>query len=197
MRRALFVTLASAIICLLLAGAASAGIAFAGIGGRVGYVKPEDPIEGTFGVGVVANLGTIVPALRLEGSVDYWAKSYNAAFMAHDAEWKYSDIIIGATAKYMIPTQGSVTPFVGGGLGVHVFNWEYSYDYEWDDPYGYLDEECSDSCSDSKTEVGFHGVGGVEAKLSPNVTGGVEVRYAVSEVNHLGVFGTITYNLIP
>jgi opacity protein-like surface antigen len=195
MRRTFFVVLVTALSGLLFVSAASAKIGFMGIGGRVGYVKPEDPIEGTFGVGVVADLGTIVPALHLEGSVDYWSKSYDASYMTWDASWTYSDFIVAATAKYMIPTQGTVAPYVGGGLALHRFGWEYSYDYIWEDPY--YDEECSDSCSDSETDIGFHAVGGFQAKLSPTLRGGIEGRYAIADPDHFGIFGTLTYDLMP
>jgi len=187
-KKLIFVALVSVLTSVLFAGAVSAGIGFMGIGGRVGYVKPEDPIDGTFGVGVVADLGTIIPVLRLEGSVDYWSKSYNYGFMGDDAEWTWSDIMIGATAKYMIPTQGTVAPFVGGGLALHMFKWEWTCD----NLYGDLLDE---SCDDSSTDIGFHAVGGVEMKLSPNLRGGIEARYAIADPDHFGIFGTIAYML--
>jgi len=186
----MLVTLTAALAFLLLASAASAGIGFMGIGGRVGYIKPEDPIDGTFGIGVVANLGTIIPALQLEGSVDYWSKTYDYGYMGFDAEWTWSDIMIAATAKYMIPTQGNIMPYVGGGLALHMFSWEWTCDY--DDMYGDMLDE---SCDDSETDIGFHAVGGVNTKLSSNLMGGVEARYAIADPDHFGIFGVITYML--
>ena len=49
-----------------------ANIGFKGIGGKVGLVMPEDPIESTFGLGVVANLGTITPDIHLDAFIDFW-----------------------------------------------------------------------------------------------------------------------------
>ena len=194
MRRTALLVLVSVLACLLFADmAAAADIGFMGIGGRLGYVKPEDPIDGTFNLGVVVNLGTIVPALQLEGSVDYWSKSYETSYMGWSgSEWTYSDLMIGATAKYMIPTQSTVSPFVGGGLAMHMFSWEWKYEYT--DPYfGHVSEKCDDS----QTDIGFHAVGGVEMELSPNLRGGLEARYAIADPDHFGIFGTITYILKP
>jgi len=190
MKRTVLVMTVMVLAGLLFVNAASAKIGFMGIGGRVGYVKPEDPIDGTFGVGVVADLGTIVPALGLEAAVDYWSKSYDDSFMGSDAEWTYNDIIISATAKYMIPTQGSVMPYVGGGLAVHMFSWEWTCSYSYN---GYFDELVEETCDDSKTEFGFHAVGGIKTALSPNLHGGIEGRYAITEVDHFGIFALITY----
>lgn len=190
MRRTTLLILMSILTCLLFADmAAAADIGFMGIGGRLGYVKPEDPIDGTFDIGVVVDLGTITPALRLEGSVDYWSKSYETSYMGWSgSKWTYSDLMIGATAKYMIPTQSTVSPFVGGGLDLHMF----SCSWEYEDPYlGKIDAD------DSQTDIGFHAVGGVDMELSPNLRGGLEARYAIADPDHFGIFGTITYILKP
>jgi opacity protein-like surface antigen len=194
MNRMFFVVLVAILAGLMFVSAASAKIGFMSIGGRVGYVKPEDPIDGTFGIGVVADLGTIVPALGLEGSVDYWSKSYDVGFMGFDESWTWSDIMIGATAKYMIPTQGSVMPYVGGGLALHMFKWDWECNY--DEMYGeYYDDVCDGS--DTETDIGFHAVGGIETKLSPNLRGGIEGRYAIADPDHFGIFGKLTYVVAP
>jgi opacity protein-like surface antigen len=176
---------------LLFTNAAWAKIGFMGIGGRVGYVKPEDPIDGTFGVGVVADLGTIVPAVGLEAAVDYWTKGYDASFMGSDAEWTYNDLMISATAKYMIPTQGSVMPYIGGGLALHMFSWEYTCSYYYDDYF--MEDLIEETCDDSETDIGFHAVGGIKTALSPNLHGGIEGRYAIADPDHFGIFALITY----
>jgi len=193
MKRTFFVVLVAALAGLMFASAASAKIGFMGIGGRVGYLKPEDPIDGTFGLGVVADLGTIIPALGLEASVDYWSKSYDISVFDFDEEWTWSDIMIGATAKYMIPTQGSVMPYVGGGLALHMFKWEWtcqSYDFWGEDLI-------TENCDDTSTDIGFHAVGGIDMELSPNLRGGIEGRYAIADPDHFGIFGKLTYVVGP
>ena len=185
----------SVFACLLMASTAIAQIGFMGIGGRLGYVNPEGDIESTFGFGVVADLGTIVPDLRLEGSLDYWSKSYEAGFMfLENAEWKYSDLMIAATAKYMIPTQGNIIPFAGGGLALHMFSYEYKYEYI--DPFDPYDVSHA-SRDKSETDIGFHTVGGAEMKLSPNLRGAGEFRYAIADPDHFGIFFLLTYLLKP
>lgn len=193
MKRTLLVMTVMVLAGLLFVSAASAKIGFMSIGGRVGYVKPEDPIEGTFGVGVVADLGTIVEAVGLEAAVDYWSKSYEISVFDFDEEWTYSDLMISATAKYMIPTQGSVMPYVGGGLALHIFSVEWtcqSYDFWGEDLM-------TENCDDSETDIGFHAVGGVDMELSPNLRGGVEGRYAIADPDHFGIFGKLTYVVGP
>jgi len=193
MKRTFFVMIVAVLAGLLFVSAASAKIGFMSIGGRVGYVKPEDPIDGTFGVGVVADLGTIVEAVGLEAGVDYWSKSYDSSFMGSDAEWTYSDLMIGVTAKYMIPTQGSVMPYVGGGLALHMFSWEYTCDY-----YDFWGEDLiEETCDDSETDIGFHAVGGIKTALSPNLHGGIEARYAIADPDHFGIFAIISYVVGP
>ena len=195
MRRIGFLISALVFTCLFLANAQAAQMGFMGIGGRLGYIKPEDPIESTFGFGVVADLGTIVPALRLEGSLDYWSKSYKAGYFGFaDAEWKYSDLMIGATAKYMIPTQGKVSPFAGGGLALHMFSYEYEYEYI--NPFDPSDIS-HEKYDDSETDIGFHAVGGAEMRLSPNLRGSGEFRYAIADPDHFGIFFLLTYLLKP
>lgn len=168
--------------------AAQTNIGFMGIGGKLGYVKPED-IDGTFGLGFLVDLGTITPLLRLEGNVDYWSKSYDDDFRDLDADWKYSDLSFGATTKYFFPTQGNVNPYAGGGLAIHIFSrkWESEEAHpvrgrDWDD---------------SETDIGFHMVGGIETDLSPQMKGAGEFRYTIADPNNWGIFCLITYLLKP
>jgi opacity protein-like surface antigen len=196
MRRTTLVSVAVVLAVLLFAGAAVAKMGFMAVGGKVGYVKPED-IDGTYGLGFFVNLGAIVPNLMLEGNADFWQKTYDECneLMDWDCETKCSDISIGGTARYMIPTQGSVMPFVGGGVGVHILKCEWETKYpDYYDGYGDL---MDDSGSDSETKIGFHGVGGVDIPVGTNVTAGAEVRYTVVEdFNNYGIFFRFGYNLV-
>jgi opacity protein-like surface antigen len=200
MRKATIIILATVLACLLLGGAASAKVGFLGVGGKVGYVKPED-VDGTYGLGFFVNLGAIVPNLMLEGNADFWQKTYEECdeLMGWDCENKCRDISIGGTARYMIPTQGSVMPFVGGGVAVHMLKceWETKYPDYYDD-YGYNGFlNGSDSGEDSETKIGFHGTAGVDFPVGTNVTAGGEVRYTVVEDwNNYGVFFRFGYNLV-
>ena len=90
-----------------------ADIGLKAIGGKVGFVMPEDPIDSTIGFGLVADLGTITDAIHLDAFVEYWGKSYDVGYY----EWSYSHITIGATAKYYFEMDSEFKPYAGGGLG--------------------------------------------------------------------------------
>ena len=104
--------------CILAVAAVgnAADIGLKGIGGKIGLVMPEGGADNTLGLGVVADLGTIVPQLRLEGFADYWGDSWGTA--PYECSW--STITIGGTAKYDFPIEAAFTPFVGGGAGLAV-----------------------------------------------------------------------------
>src|SRR5215471_13901295 len=94
---------------------AQADIGFKAIGGSVGYVSPEN-FDGTFGLGVFADLGHITPQIKLEPRIDYWSQSQEA----FGAKASVHDISVGAHGKYMFDvTNPKLHPFAGAGLGLH------------------------------------------------------------------------------
>ena len=168
-------------------GQAKMNLGFFGVGGRLGFVDPEGDIESTISFGFHADMGTITPTLGLEGNIDYWSKSQDRKRGGYEYEWKNRDLSLGATVKYRFPTQGSISPYAGGGLGFHMVKEEK--DYERESPYEDRDE--------SGIHLGLHGVGGAEMLLSPNMRGGVEVRYTLNDPSNLGIFLGVMYLLKP
>ena len=77
------VTLIAALVfsCVLASAAVgnAASIGLRGIGGQIGLAMPDYGGDNTLGFGVVADLGTIMPQLRLEGFADYWGDSWGTA----------------------------------------------------------------------------------------------------------------------
>jgi len=167
---------------------AQANIGFNGIGVKVGYVMPEDPIESTFGFGLNADLGTITPKIKLGAFLDYWSKSYDYNYgYGVESEATFSVLAIGALARYDFTTSGNIKPYVAGGLGLDfgTFKWE------WENPLtGDKEDE-----SESDSEFAIHLIGGAEMPLSPTMTGFAEVKYVISDPEYFGIFVGVMYKL--
>ncbi len=149
-------------------------IGFKGIGGKIGYMKPED-IDGTFTVGAVVDLGTFIPELHWDASIQYWSAGKDEV----DSDWSLTDIAIKSTVRYLFPTGGNVAPYAGGGLGIHF----YSCDH--DGPAG----------SSSDSEFGFHILGGVDIPLAPQWKAQVEAEYADADIDQIAVVANLIYAL--
>ncbi len=158
---------------------------FFGIGGKIGFVDPEDHIESTMGFGVHADLGTMGPTLKVEGNIDFWSKSQDGRRDGYRYEEYNRDLSLGVTLQHPFPGEGSITPYIGGGFAFHLVKEER--DYVRDAPYN--DWETSD------LHLGIHGVGGAEAKMSRNMSGGLEVRYTLNDPSNFGIFFGVMYFL--
>ena len=99
------------------------GFGFHGIGGQLGFISPEDPIDSSFIFGVQALLGTFssqVPQLLFVPSITYWSKSYDVGTRS-DA--KFSELGFSGDARWMFTKEGAapdaVQFFASGGLGFY------------------------------------------------------------------------------
>lgn len=106
-------------ICLCVVAATSVAaqteLGLRGMGFKIGLVSPED-IDATVGFAVFADMGTIVPNLRLEPNLGFWTTSEEAV----GTKFSVRDIAVGARAKYLFKIPNSkMRPFAGGGLGLH------------------------------------------------------------------------------
>lgn len=102
--------------CILLFATASSAmmdVGLMGIGGKIGLVLPgEDESDSVLGMGVVVNLGTILPILRAEASGEYWKNSRDEVSLSY--------ISIGGTLKYDFPFGRKFIPFIGGGAALAI-----------------------------------------------------------------------------
>ncbi len=187
MKKSLIVV--TALILFSGAAFAQAEIGFNGMGAKVGFVMPEDPIESTIGFGLVSDLGTIMPNLALHAYVDYWGKSYDES---EHYESKFSVVSIAAIAKYLISSGGSLTPYVGGGLGLEFAS--VSGEYTGPSVPGYTEDFDYDE-TETETDLGIHLVGGAMMELSPAMKGFAEVKYTIGDVDYLGIFAGVIYSL--
>ncbi len=172
---------------------AQSDIGFKGVGGHVGFVMPEDPIDNTFGFGLDADLGPLMPNLRLGLFLDYWSKSYEESIggvpgYSSGSSWEvtFSMLNIGANAKYLFPVEGNIQPYAGGALGLGIASASVESKSEFGD--------YSDDDSESDISIGF--LGGASMPVSPTMAGFLEARYTiVGDGDYLGIFGGILYKL--
>lgn len=175
------------LIVLNLSIKAQSDFGLKGIGAKLGYVSPEDPIESTIGFGAVANLGTIFSNIRLDATIDIWSKSYGGLSPYGKADYTYTEITLAALGKYYFQLKNSsIKPYAGLGLGLIIgrSSFEYSIPY-----FG------SSSESTSETNLGFRILGGVDYKLSPQLNSFLEIFYHANGADFLGIFAGVTYML--
>jgi len=171
-------TVILAMLLALMAGAAQAQteIGFNGVGGYVGFVMPEDPINSTLGFGARADLGTIInPNIHLAGDVMFWSKGEDEG----DYEWSWSQFYISALALYFLgDPNADMKPYVGGGLGLVFGSWESKYTGQYSG-YGFGSMDGSDN------ELCIHLLAGIQKAIGNNLTGFAEAAYI------LGGFDTL------
>jgi len=177
MKRFLFAIIA----VLMMSGLAFSqmNIGLNGVGGKIGYIMPEDPIDNTLGFGAAFDLGTITPTIHLNGFCEYWSKGYDVL----GVDVSFSEFIFGATAKYYFSANGQLKPYAGGGLAFILG--KASVD---DNIYGV-------DVSESETDIGFHFCGGADYPLSPTLDGFAEIKYTLDGIDHLGIFVGVIYKM--
>lgn len=185
MKKMLVVSLMISFILSFATVGSAMDIGFKGIGGKVGLVIPDYLGDNTFGLGVIAAMGTIIPELRAEASVDYWGKSWDAGYW----EWGWSIITISGTAKYDFPIGKSFIPFVGGGLGLAINKWssDWKGGQETFFGVGYLDSQID--TSDTDIDIVFHGVGGIDIPVGTNMILTLEAKYSLGGTDALWLTG--------
>ncbi len=151
----------------------------------MGLILPEDPIDATFGFGVEADLGTLIPDLGLYPFLDFWTKSYNEKAFGSDGDWRYTEIAIGAVVRYFFEIDSQIQPYAGGGLALNFgrVSWKYST------------EEGKVSDSDTDTDIGIHLLGGGAMDISPQWKGFAELKYAVDGADYFGIYVGAIYKL--
>lgn len=185
MKRAMLVVSLAFLCILVFAGVGNAtDISLKGIGGQVGLVMPDNVGDNTIGFGVVADLGTITPALRLEGSADYWGNSWGV----EPFKGSWTAISVGGTVKYDFPIFGSFTPFAGGGAGFTIS--------KWDAPtMGIFGVTVGESMSISDTDIGLHFVGGADMPIGENMKFTAQAKYAMGGADAFWLTGAIIFML--
>ena len=141
--------------------------------------RDREDLDATPGFGVVADMGTIVPNLRLEPSLGFWMTSQETV----GSKLTVRDLTMGAHAKYLFKIQNSkVRPFAGGGLGLHILHAGF-------EATGFPDT------GDTKVKLGVDMGGGFYVPMSPTWDFTTELWYGiVSDMNQLWLGIGAQYN---
>jgi hypothetical protein len=150
---------------LAMAGlAAAAGVAgayeFSGAGARLGYTSPE----GSSGA------MTLGGHLEFQRSGSPWRLQPNLLYWKSD---DMRDLSASADALYHFPASRSVTPYLGGGLGLHGI----------------------DDGRRSETTLGANVVGGFRVPTRAANLFFVESRFTITDVAQFGLLGGITFHV--
>lgn len=163
-------------------------IGLARLGGDVAMVDPESA-GSTLGLGMVADLGTISPHVRLSSRLGYWSKSEGAYGM----EASIRDISLGTLVTYEIPvTSPKVQPYVGGGLGLHFFRSEVTV-ADVDLGGGLIIPGYT--ASDSATKLGLDLGGGVSTPLSPGTSLFGEFWWTAADIDQVSLRAGLSFRL--
>ena len=179
-------TLMIILSCIMLFPAISGALDFQGIGGRVSAVFPKGDAGTNFGLGAIADLGPIISqwqTLRAEISANYWGNSYNT----EGSSWKtdLTSVSFNGTAKLYIPLRASVSPFIGGGLGLEIERWTSEEDSSAHGSVG--------SSSDSDTGLITHLVAGIDIPLGIDLRFTPEFEYNMGRTDTFQIVGALVF----
>jgi len=154
------------------------GLGLKGIGARIGFVDAADA-SSTVAWGVHVDAGTFVQNVHIMPYFEYWS----AGASVNGFDVNQSDLTIASDVNFDFPVQGQrITPYVGGGLGVHFLSAEANF------PGG---------TSEDKTHFGLNIQGGVKNQIMPNISIFGEAKYTfVTDANQIKFMGGFTYNFI-
>lgn len=170
MRKFLTLNLTLIFILILTSGVAfSQSMGFKGVGGRLGFVKPNN-IDGAVIFGAHVHLGEIIENLVLMPSIDYFSKSSVDFFS------------INGNVKYYVPASESINVFGGGGLAI-VHTSAPSVNVPGVGKVG-----------GSDTKLGLNILGGADFPVADNLTATAQIIY-VTKGEQFKVLGGITYML--
>jgi outer membrane immunogenic protein len=164
------------------------GIGFYGIGGGLGFTNVSFSSESMSGISfhARAELGEIIENLYIVPELSYWSVSKDFGdddIFGGNYEWSVSDFAINANVQYRFDMEGSIAPYVGGGLGLNFVS-------------STVDVPFFGSVSASDTKIGLNLLGGAHMNLEGKYKPYAEFRYVVvSDINHLMIMAGIVYIL--
>lgn len=141
---------------------ASPNIGLKGIGPRIGFVDPNGP-DGTFTLGVVADMGTFAENVPWEIAATWWSSGEEWRSPGGvEYDWSYTDIALRTTAAYLFDLGGDLKAYPGGGLALHFM----SFDWE-----GYT------GGGESETDISIMLLGGFQFPIAEKWHGQVELQF--------------------
>jgi opacity protein-like surface antigen len=176
MKRSLLILAIVGCTALSTEAIAQSNLGLKAIGGAVGYVSPEN-LDGTFSLGVFADVGTITPNISLEPRIDFWSWSQDQFGVKNSV----SDVQFGARGKYWFEVPNSkIRPFAGAGLGLHFLHAKVEIPAQG----GFPAQEADDSTNKLGLDLG----GGIETAMNERTSLHAEVWYGlVSDFNQFSL----------
>jgi hypothetical protein len=173
--------------CVLLSAccteaSAEGNIGFKAIGLKVGYVDPEGDLDGTVEFGAQAEFGEFVKQLHWDGSISYWSTGRDYPYGGHSYSWKLSDLIFRTGVGYDF-LRGPWEPYVGGGLGLHFYSWDYA--------------GAPNYSNASDTKFGLYIEGGIEHEFNERWTGELQLQFDFADPDQTALLFHLLYNLTP
>jgi opacity protein-like surface antigen len=169
--------------CIMIFPAVSGALDFQGIGGRVSGVFPKGDIGTNFGLGAIADLGTIVPQwepLKADISVNYWGGSYDT--VDPPLKKNLTSVSFNVRAKLQFTLGGIISPFIGGGVGVDIERT--------------TEEDSSGSVGanpESNTGLITHLVAGIDIPLGPDFKFTPQAEYNMSSTDTFQIVGAFVF----
>jgi hypothetical protein len=111
MNKRIMIALLPVLSLALIPPAAAQSMRFSGAGLRLGYVAPEH-LDGTASIGGQLEFETGGSRWHLTPGLQYWSSD------------GVSDVNPNVDAYYHFNPSGTVTPYLGGGLGLHAYSRE-------------------------------------------------------------------------
>ncbi len=161
-------------------------IRFTGIGGKIGFIIPENPIDNTFSVSAHADLGSIFERVYVGSVAEFWSKSYNSSALADDFyDGKWSEFILAPTFKLKYYAGAKAISYFGGGIGLAFVSYRNNVVY--------LNRTIRTTKSEVDAAIFF--MGGIEYPFTPLLKGVGELKYHINGANFLGIYVGLTYVL--
>jgi hypothetical protein len=173
-----------AVAIALVATAASAAqpdIGVKGVGVRLGYVDPESSWDGTVEFGADMQLGEWIPQLKWDASISYWKSTLSWGYLSSNYDWSLSDIAIRTGVNYEL-LKGPWVPYVGGGLGLHMYSFDYSNAPNYPGTH-----------SDSK--LGLYLDGGVTHNFNAQWSGQAQLQFDFADNDQTAIMLQAIYHL--
>jgi len=171
--------------CILLSAcctqaSAASNMGLKAIGLKVGYVDPEGALDGTVEFGAQAEFGEFVKQLHWDGSISYWSTGRDVSYGNHNYNWNLSDLIFRTGVGYDF-LRGPWEPFVGGGLGLHFYSWDYSGSPNYSNA--------------NDTKLGLYIDGGIEHEFNARWTGEMQLQFDFADTDQTALMFHLLYNL--
>ncbi len=162
-------------------------IHFEGIGGKIGYVIPENPINNAFSFSLHADLGNVLNRVYVGAIAEFWSKSYNSSALANNyLDGKWSEFILAPTFKLKYYTGTKAITYIGGGFGFALVSFKNDM----------INLGQTFELNSSKLDAVLFFLGGFEYPISPMIKGIGEIKYNLGGANFFGIYLGMTY-LLP